>query len=88
MNDVQPMNVLNSHHNLRDILGRCGFLKPLPLTLHQSFVQFALLCVFKHEVDGEFVLKVVVKLDDVRVIETVHDLYLGTDVFDHLLTCY
>lgn len=88
VNDVQFMDILDCHDHLRDVLRSCGLLKPLSLGLHQSLVELSLFGVLQHEVNRKLVLKMIVKFDDVGMVETVHDLYLCADVIDHLLTCY
>lgn len=60
MNDVQFMDILDRHYNLRDVLRCCGFLEPLCLGFHHSLVEFSLLSVLQYEVNGKLVLKVVV----------------------------
>lgn len=88
MYDVQFMDILDRHYYLRDVFSCCGFLEPFCLWFHHSFVEFSLLCVFQHEVNGKLVLKMVVEFDDVGMIEAVHDLYLCANMVNHLLTCY
>ncbi len=86
MDDVFFVDILNRVGNLQDILGSLQLIKFFSRTLHKSLKELSLFSKLEDKVDREVILEMIVKFDNVMMLELIHNLHFRPDVVDQTLS--
>jgi len=85
MNDIFLVYVLNGIGDLEDVLGSLELIEFLVGAFDQSFKKLSLFCELQDKINWKIIFEVVVEIDDVGMLELIHDFDFSPDVVHQTL---